>query len=660
MRNCSQEILVGPTNHHPLLVSLCDQEFAPACNCPISHPPRSLCAPFDMKARSTRIFTTSFAAMAAVLLSSSWAAELTWSSGNPANTVWTAAGVWVGPATWTAGDSAVFNTSATVNLGAAISQTGVTIAADQTLTLNNTAIVKITGAGGFSGNLTKTGSTNLQLSHSGGFNGTFTINNQFVTLGSAAADPLGQTSNQTKVAIASGASLILGSAYNDATGTIKATIGELSGAGVVRTDWADGGTNALRTLRVDQSTDSTFSGTFTQGNAGRILGIEKSGSGTLTISNNAALSVPQGTLTVSGGTMKVSGATNTPLNNTGALTISSGATFEAANTTTGIPTGITKTISGSGTFLRNGSGNLVISGTGNSGFTGKWKATSGTFGFNSETSMGGATDITLDGGGIFMNANAAGISSAKTITLASGGGFFDGSSAWTQTWSATVTGTGNLTKRSGMLHVLDGNNDYAGTTTVQAGTLRINGTHTGTGSVNVDSGSRLEGTGSVAGALNVSGVLAPGASIESFGSGNLSFSTGSTFAYELDSNSINGDLLDSTGTLDIAAGTILTLTELASGVLAEGAMLTLISYTGGWVNTELFTYLGSTLADDSTFTLGSNTWLFNYNNTSGGSNYASDQTGASSFVTMTVIPEPAAALLGGIGMLILLRRRRAA
>ena len=300
---------------------------------------------------------------------------------------------------------------------------------------------------------------------------------------------------------------------------------------------------------------------------------------------------------------------------------------------------------------------MVISGTENSGFTGTWKATSGTFGFNSEASMGGA-NITLDGGGLFMNANEAGISSAKTITLGAAGGFFDGSTSWTQTWSATVTGVGGMTKRSGMLLTLDGDSDYQGTTTVEAGTLRINGTHAGPGDVIVNGGSRLEGTGSVAGAINVSGVLAPGASIESFGSGNVSFTAGATFAYELDSNLLDGDLLDSTGTLNIASGTILTITELANGILAEGSKLTLISYAGGWVNTELFTYLGSELADDSTFTLGSNTWLFNYDDISGGSNFSADQAGATNFVTMTVIPEPRAALLGGIGMLLLLRRRR--
>jgi hypothetical protein len=71
--------------------------------------------------------------------------------------------------------------------------------------------------------------------------------------------------------------------------------------------------------------------------------------------------------------------------------------------------------------------------------------------------------------------------------------------------------------------------------------------------------------------------------------------------------------------------------------------------------------LGSTLADDSTFTLGANQWLFNYNDTTGGSNFSGNQTGAASFVTMTVIPEPNAAMLvGGLGMLALLRRRRTA
>ncbi len=51
-------------------------------------------------------------------------------------------------------------------------------------------------------------------------------------------------------------------------------------------------------------------------------------------------------------------------------------------------------------------------------------------------------------------------------------------------------------------------------------------------------------------------------------------------------------------------------------------------------------------------------WMFDYNDTSAGTNYTTDLTGGS-YVTMTAVPEPRVALLGGLGMLALLRRRRA-
>ena len=97
--------------------------------------------------------------------------------------------------------------------------------------------------------------------------------------------------------------------------------------------------------------------------------------------------------------------------------------------------------------------------------------------------------------------------------------------------------------------------------------------------------------------------------------------------------------------------------------LANGSKLTLISYFGGWTSTGLFTYAGSTLNDGDSFTLGANTWVFDYNDTTGGLYFAFDQanpSAATAFVTMTVaVPEPNAAMLvGGIGLLALLRRRR--
>jgi hypothetical protein len=99
------------------------------------------------------------------------------------------------------------------------------------------------------------------------------------------------------------------------------------------------------------------------------------------------------------------------------------------------------------------------------------------------------------------------------------------------------------------------------------------------------------------------------------------------------------------------------LSELGSGSWSAGEKLTLISYSGAW-NGGLFSYNSSALADDSTINFSSMEWLFNYNDTAAGTNYTGDLTGTS-YVTMTAIPEPnVAALLGGLGTLLLLRRRR--
>ena len=50
---------------------------------------------------------------------------------------------------------------------------------------------------------------------------------------------------------------------------------------------------------------------------------------------------------------------------------------------------------------------------------------------------------------------------------------------------------------------LTGNSDYAGTTTVTAGTLIVNGTHSGTGAVTVKSGAKLAGKGTLAGKVTL-------------------------------------------------------------------------------------------------------------------------------------------------------------
>ena len=91
-------------------------------------------------------------------------------------------------------------------------------------------------------------------------------------------------------------------------------------------------------------------------------------------------------------------------------------------------------------------------------------------------------------------------------------------------------------------------------------------------------------------------------------------------------------------------------TEAPLGTFTEGDKFTLFAYDGALTGTF------SGLADGATFTDEGGEWMIDYNDTAAGLNGGT----GTSYVTITAVPEPGAALLGGLGLLALLRRRRVA
>lgn len=375
----------------------------------------------------------------------------------------------------------------------------------------------------------------------------------------------------------------------------------------------------------------------------------------------------QTNVSITGGSFDFNGRNegfNALLGNGGVITNSASATtsvmtlgqFNGGGTYSGIiqngagTMAVTKTGSGTQVFAGN---NTYSGGTTISGGIVRVAAFDNALGTGGIHFTDNATLATELGGGARNLANGISIDTGKTASF--DGGYLP------LTLSGVISGDGGTRTTSAGTVIFTGANTYTGGTEVTSGTtLLINnttGSGTGTGTVTVASGGTLGGTGAISGNINVTGTLSPGASIESLGTGALSFDAGSALSYELNSSAISGDLVYSTGALNLTGLVTLNLSDMAPGTLSLGSKLTLVSYGGAW-NNGLFTYLSNSLADDSTFTLGANQWIFNYNDTAGGTNFTSDQTGATGFVTMTVVPEPSATLLGGLGALFLLRRRR--
>lgn len=166
------------------------------------------------------------------------------------------------------------------------------------------------------------------------------------------------------------------------------------------------------------------------------------------------------------------------------------------------------------------------------------------------------------------------------------------------------------------------------------GTLVINGaSSTYTGTLGVNAGT-LAGQTTLGGAIALGGggTIAPGNSIGTIGANSLTWDGGGLMSFDLSNMDDSSDLLALAGAFSKGAAGIWAFNFNGTGLLGE-------TYT-------LVTF-GSSNFDVADFS---------YSNLGGG--YTGEFALSGSDLTFTVIPEPAAALLGGIGTLLLLRRRR--
>ncbi|MEI6032769.1 MAG: autotransporter-associated beta strand repeat-containing protein [Verrucomicrobiae bacterium] len=495
--------------------------------------------------------------------------------------------------------------------------------------------------------LTKLGANTLTLTAANTYNGSTTIG----TSGGADAGTLSLTGSGT----IRNAVTVYGGTL-DLTNTPQ-TITTLTLGG--------GASGSTANVTIGTGGNLTLGGTVTYSSTNNPNGATISGSGSLTLNGTRTFSVGDSTaaadLTVS--TVIADGSAVSGLQKTGAGTL----VLSGMNTYTGL------TSIGSGGILSvsNIGNGGVASNVGASSITGtNLSIQGGTLQYvgasattNRLIQIGANMASTLEASGTgavsFVNTGAISLSGSNATHGLILSGTNTGNNTLTPYLSdQTGTTLSTLTKTGVGTWVLAGNNTYTGTTTVNAGTLRVNGSTAAGSAFTVESSGTLGGSGTIAGSVNIKsgGTLAPGNSPGLLTVGSLVLDGGSTTAFEIAGTTSRGGDYDAIN-VTVAGGLTLngafTINFTNGTKLGDATDINLFAYTGSHtghfsslVATGFSEYAGAWAQAGETFT-----W-----NSSGGQTLTfSELTGS---LTIAV-PEPGTwALLAIAGTLLTAIRRR--
>jgi fibronectin-binding autotransporter adhesin len=573
--------------------------------------------------------------------SSLYAANRTWDGGGT-GVVWSSNQNWNGNSALATGDALIF--AGTIKL---TNTNDLNNFSFTTITFDATAGAFILGGNSFTltGNIINN-STNPQ-----------TIDNDIIlstaahTINTASGNIIanGILSGTGADLAKSGSSILILSTGNTYTGTttISAGVLQLGNGGTTGTLSTSSTITNNANLTINRSNTVTQGTDFTSAAIAGTGSFTQAGSGTtiLTAANSYT-----GITLISAGILQLGdGGITGALSGSSAITNNANLTINRSNTATQGTDFGSAAISGTGSLTQAGSGTTIL--TAANSYTGATTIGAGVL----QLGNGGTTGSLSASSTITNNANLT-INRSNTVTQG------------TDFSSAAITGTGSFTQSGSGTTILNAANTYSGSTTVNAGNLSVNGTLANTSNVNVLGGT-LGGSGTIGGATTVggNGTLSAGGS-----PGVLTFSNDLTLTQEV---GVDGGSLAYFEIGGLTRGSEYDGVDVG-GTLTYGGTLDIVSFNG-YDLTDVATFTNPVTVFDlfgMPGTPNDPTFAGNFDHVSVGG-YALNNVGGGIWtgsndddsVTYTfdqvtgdlsIVPEPVAAFLGGIGFLTLLRRRR--